>query len=142
MILEHSLEISLMEAVGEGEKYFYCYFSERLKKRNRNKFIYQQINDRNKYRAQVSWQHILLSPFKHFFLYFMYVWLSSHFTQYIPASNINSTTLNVKEMIWLGLNLICKNTVNQSSPLIIIIQRQVDCWLPIRCDFISVNTGI
>ena len=26
-----------MEAVGEGEKYFYCYFSERLKKRNRNK---------------------------------------------------------------------------------------------------------
>lgn len=25
-----------MEAVGEGGKYFYCYFSERLKKRNRN----------------------------------------------------------------------------------------------------------
>ena len=66
-------------------KIFLLLFLRKTEEEKQNKFIYQQINNRNKYRAQVSWQHILLSPFKHFFLYFMYVWLSSHFTQYIPA---------------------------------------------------------
>lgn len=85
LILEHCLEISLTEAVGEGGKYFYCYFSERPKKRNRNKLsIYKSMTEINT-GPQVSWQHILLSPLTHFFLYFMYMWLSSHFTQYIPA---------------------------------------------------------
>lgn len=44
----------------------------------------------------------------------------------------NHTTLYVREMIGLGLDLIGKSNVNQSNLLIIITQMIVDCWLLIH----------